>query len=149
MFIYGDATADKEDTKLEKGYNFYRLILDYLKQYKAGLRVLSSNPPVVMRGNWINTVFEKEIGGISVTISDKCTNTINDFVLLKEAADGTKSKEMETDPKTKVRYQKVGHFTDLFDYMMCFAFANEFAQYQRGSVVGSITTGKNKSRNSY
>ena len=56
MFVYGDATANKEDTKLEKGYNFYRLVLENLQQFKPTNRVLSSNPSVVMRGNWINTI---------------------------------------------------------------------------------------------
>lgn len=149
MFIYGDATADKEDTKLEKGYNFYRLIQDHLKQYRPALRVLKSNPSVVMRGNWLNTVFEKEIGGLSVLISEKCTKAVNDFVLLKEAADGTKLKEMETDNKTKVRYQRVGHFTDLFDYFMCYAFASEFSSYQRGGLPSYIQSGKNKIKHTY
>ena len=49
MFIYGDATANKEDTKLEKGMNFYKLITEALRQYKPSLRVLNSNPSVVMR----------------------------------------------------------------------------------------------------
>ena len=149
MFVYGDATAQKEDTKLEKGYNFFRLIMDELRMYQPQLRVLRANPSVVMRGMWINSVLEKEIGGIKVMINKDCKRAINDFVLLKEAADGTKLKEMETDSKTKVRYQKVGHFSDLFDYMICYAFANEFQKYQQG---GSplFSYGKNVgSKNSY
>lgn len=150
LFIYGDATAMKDDTKLEKGYNFFRLIMDYLKQYNPQQRVLSSNPSVVMRGMWINTIFEKEIGKIKITIGENCKKTINDFILLKEAADGTKSKDMETDPKTKVRYQKVGHFSDLFDYLMCYAFMNEFTNYQKGSAIKPISVGKNTaSKNAY
>lgn len=137
MFIYGDATANKSDTKLENGFNFYRLIMDYLKEFKPTNRVLRSNPSVVMRGNWINSIFEKEFGGLKIIIDNDCKNTINDFILLKEASDGTKLKEMETDTKTKARYQKVGHFSDLFDYIMVSAFANEFITYQRG---GKITT---------
>ena len=149
LFVYGDATAQKEDTKIEVGYNFFRLVLDHLKDYRPQLRVLKSNPSVVMRGMWINTIFEKQIGGISIKIDPSCKHTINDFVLLKEAADGTKLKEMETDPKTKVRYQKVGHFTDLTDYFLCFAFASEFSQYQAGG-ISKISYGKTtKSKNSY
>lgn len=149
MFIYGDATANKEDTKLEKGYNFFRLILDYLKDFKPTLRLQNSNPSVVMRGNWINTVFEKEIGGIKVVFDERCKRAINDFIGLKEAADGTKLKEMETDPKTKVRYQKVGHFTDLFDYFLCTAFAGEFLKWQKGGAGVKVTVGKQTSKNSY
>ena len=149
LFVYGDATAQKDDTKLEHGYNFYRIVLDCLKNYRPQLRVLKANPSVTMRGMWINTILEKELHGIRVMINPSCKTAINDFVLLKEAADGTKLKEMDTDPKTKVRYQKVGHFTDLFDYMLCFAFANEFAQYQAGGVT-KISYGKTvNSKNSY
>jgi len=126
------------------------LIMDNLKDYKPTNRVLRANPSVVMRGNWINTVLEKELHGIKVTISDTCKKAINDMVLLKEAADGTKLKEMETDPKTKVRYQKVGHFSDLFEYLLCSAFAQDFARYQAGDVVHLPISSKSMpSKNSY
>ena len=150
LFVYGDATANKEDTKLEKGYNFYRIILEELKEFRPASRVMRSNPSVVMRGNWINTVLEKELGGIRVVINEECKKMINDLVNLKEAADGTKLKEMESDPKTKIRYQKVGHFSDLFDYLMVSAFAGEFDLFQRGGTNISINFGKNKpSKNHY
>jgi len=129
MFVYGDATANKQDTKLEKGYNFYSIIMEHLKEFNPTNRVLSSNPSVVMRGNWINTVLEIELNGISVTIGENCKKTITDFVSLKEAPDGSKLKEMGTDPKTKARYQKVGHFTDLFDYLICTAFRDDYLLY--------------------
>ena len=149
LFVYGDATAQKEDTKLEKGYNFFRLVQDNLVQYKPSMRISKSNPSVAMRGMWINTVLEKGIGGIKIIIGDNCKKTINDFINTKEAADGTKNKEMETNAN-KVRFQKVGHFTDLFDYLLCTAFANDFVNYQRGDIQNSFTFGKNKhSKNSY
>ena len=148
VFIYGDATANKEDTKLEKGYNFYRLIMDALGKYSPRIRVLNSNPSVVMRGNWINTVLEKELGGLKVVIDEKCKHTINDFVLTKEDAEGGKNKkDMDTDPKTKVRYQKYGHFTDLFDYLICSAFYAEFSKYQNGKVYHMPMIGKYNSKN--
>lgn len=149
MFVYGDATAEKQDTKLEKGYSFYRLVMEALRQYKPQLRLTKSNPSVVMRGNWINTVFEKEIGGLRFIIGEQCKTAINDFILLKEAADGTKLKEMDTDAKTGVRYQKVGHFTDLFDYIVCTAFMGEFQSYQKGTANFHVSMGKNAPRRPY
>lgn len=149
LFIYGDATANKQDTKLEKGYNFFRLIMDYLAAYRPVNRVLNSNPSVVMRGNWINTVFEKNIGGLNFCIGENCKQAINDFVTLKEAADGTKLKEMATDPQTGARFQKVGHYSDLFEYLCCSAFAGKYEEYQRGGRVASPILGKNISRNDY
>ena len=149
LFVYGDATAEKDDTKLEKGYSFYRLVMEALRQYRPTLRLQKANPSVVMRGNWINTVLEKEHGGIRVIIGEHCKTTINDFILLKEAADGSKLKEMETDAKTGVRYQKVGHFTDLFDYLICTAFAGEFQAYQKGTAGFLVSMGKNAPKRPY
>lgn len=128
MFVYGDATANKEDTKMEKGYNFYTLIMENLKEYSPVNRVTRSNPSVVMRGNWINTIFETNLNGIRVTIGEHCREAITDFVSLKEAPDGTKFKETEKG-KTGVRYQKYGHFTDLFDYIMTSAFQQSYNIY--------------------
>lgn len=149
LFVYGDATANKQDTKLEKGYNFFRLIMDYLAAYHPTNRVLASNPSVVMRGNWINTVFEKNIGGLEFIIGENCKKASNDFISLKEASDGTKLKEMASDPATGARFQKVGHYSDLFDYIACSAFANKFIEYQRGGRVAAPMTGSNVSKNSY
>lgn len=149
LFVYGDATSQKADVKLEKGHNFFRLIMEELRQYRPSLRVSKSNPSVSMRGNFINTILESNFDGISFLIDESCKKSINDFILTKEAADGTKNKEMETDSLTKVRYQKTGHFTDLTDYLLCYAFADSFARYQRGGVDTKIVIGNNYSKNSY
>lgn len=149
LFVYGDASSQKADVKLEKGHNFFRLIMDELSIFRPSLRVSKSNPSVAMRGNFINTVLESEFDSISFMIDESCKKSINDFILTKEAADGTKNKEMETDPQTHVRYQKTGHFTDLTDYLICYAFADSFERYQRGGVETKITAGKSLSRHGY
>jgi len=131
MFIYGDATSRKEDVKIEKGYNFFKLIARELKSYDPVLRVALSNPSVVMRGNFINKVLLTNFEDIKIVIGSNCKKAIEDFVNVKEASDGTKHKEMVTDDKTKVRYQKYGHFTDLFDYIICKAFEKEYQLYQK------------------
>jgi len=149
LFLYGDATANKEDTKMEKGYNFYRMIMDELRDYRPSNRVLTHNPSVVMRGNFINTVLEKNFRGLTVQISPTCKKTIEDLTNVKEASDGTKNKDSVTDPATKVRYQKYGHLSDCLDYFMVSAFANEYSDYQRGGVITLPTYGRNVSKNSY
>lgn len=137
MFVYGDATANKQDTKLENGYNFYRIVMDYLAQFRPVNRVSASNPSVVMRGNWINSVFENNIGGLNFVIGENCKTAITDFVMLKESPDGTKHKEMETSPKTGARQQKLGHFTDLFDYIACTAFNKQYTAYLKEPVYNN------------
>ena len=143
VLLYGDATAQKQDTKLEKGSNFFTLIMGYLKDYKITNKVGKSNEGVSMRGSWINAVLEKGNGGLKFLIDRKCKNTISDFVMTKENADGSKLKQMATDPKTKVRFQSVGHLSDLTDYFLCTRFADMFDTYKRGGRGFKITTGKN------
>ena len=150
MFVYGDATAEKQDTKIEKGMSFYRIVAQELAQYQPKMRVTPSNPSVIQRGNFINSCLEHNYKGIRFTVDTSCKETIKDFVLLKEASDGTKLKEMATDPVTKARFQKVGHFTDLTDYIFCSAFAVEFDAYQRGPGDSTMMASRSPlKRNSY
>lgn len=147
LFIYGDATAEKQDTKLEKGRTFYRIIMEHLARFRPQLRVPPSNPSVVMRVDFFNTVLERKYGGIEFGIDERCKLTIQDFMSIKEAADGTKNKEMETDPVSKVRYQKYGHFTDLCDYFICRAFYEDYTNFMRGGAPIRVSVGRNTSKN--
>jgi Terminase large subunit, T4likevirus-type, N-terminal len=150
LFIYGDSTSQKADTKLEKGHNFFSLITGYLDHFKPRLRVSKSNPSVSMRGNFINAVFEKEMFGIRFIIDPSCKESIADFINTKESEDGGKVKNMITDSITKSRFQEHGHTSDSFDYMITYAFFSQFCDYQNGGRSGGVTWGNNApSRNQY
>lgn len=142
MFVYGDATSKKQDTKLEKGQNFFTLILKYLKRFNPSLRVPPSNPSVVMRGRFINYVFERGYSGIQFMVDESCKTSIRDFNNLKEDSDGTKKKERET--VNGVSQEKYGHTSDTFDYLICQAFYGEYTNYQKGTIAINSKTGKNK-----
>jgi phage terminase large subunit len=130
VMIYGDATSRKADVKLQKGYNFFILVAKYLAQYHPHIKVPLSNPPVMMRGIFANQIFEGRIPDTQVTIGTNCRKTINDLRYTKEAADGTKLKETEKDPKTGVTFQPYGHLSDTFDYFICKFWASKFAEFQ-------------------
>lgn len=132
LFIYGDATSRKDDVKQMKGYDFFRLVENALAKFRPTRRVSRTNPSVVMRGNFINTVLEKDYQGCTFMIDDKCKKAVSDFIMTKQASDGSKNKKPITDPNTKISYQPYGHFTDLTDYIMCYVWANEYNIYQRG-----------------
>ncbi len=136
LFIYGDATSQKRDTKIAEGHNFFTLIAGHLKNFRPSMRVLKSNPSVAMRCSFINAILEKEVFDLKISINEECKTTVADFILTKEDADGTKVKAMETDPKTKSRYQANGHMTDAFEYFIVSAFASLYKQYQRGDREG-------------
>jgi hypothetical protein len=151
LFIYGDATSQKEDVKQQKGHNFFKLIQNELMNYKPIMRVGKSNPSVVMRGNFFNTILFSNFGDIEFIINPELKDAIQDFTNTKEAADGSKDKAKVKDAKSGISYQMYGHISDLTDYLICEAFKTEYQMYQRGDVtqyvrkIGSqIQQGKNR-----
>lgn len=141
MFIYGDPAGKHEDTRQEKGYNDFTIIMSELAQYAPSKKVAMSAPAVIMRGNFINTVWEKNFEGLEFLIGDKCKHTINDYMYLKEASDGTKLKEKVKE--NGVSFEKFGHCSDANDYFLCQAFQGEYTKYQRGGIIPKVTTGPN------
>jgi hypothetical protein len=134
MFIYGDATSQKADVKQQKGYNLFTIILNELKEFNPQKRVPASNPALVPRGQFINSVLYNQFDGIEFLISHELKDAINDFILTAEAPDGTKAKQVVKDPVSGVSYQPNGHITDLTDYIVCYAFSKSFSKFQKGSV---------------
>lgn len=133
LFIYGDRTSKKEDTKLEKGSNFFTIIQQELREYTPSTRLPNRNPPVVMRGNFMNMIFYNNFQDIIIEIHSKCNNSIGDFTYLKEASDGTKLKEKAKNPQTGVTYEKRGHTSDSAEYLICQVFKTEFYTYINGN----------------
>ena len=131
LFVYGDPSGKKMDTRLERGGNDYTIIMSALHEFRPRNRVQKKAWGVAARAMFINSILEAELYGISVNISEKCGTTITDFKFIKEAADGGKHKEMHK-PKGQVPYQKYGHCSDAFDYFITAAFINELLRYNRG-----------------
>lgn len=135
LFVYGDATSQKEDVKQEKGYNFFSVVMRELAAFNPQKRVPASNPSVVMRGQFINGILFNNFNEIIFKIAPHLKEAINDFTNTKEAADGTKAKINVKDAKSGVSYQEYGHISDLTDYFICKAFSDDFAQFQNGGIT--------------
>lgn len=132
IFIYGDPAGKHEDTRSEKGHNDFTIIEIELDIFKLSRRVQSKAPSVSMRGMFINEVFRSNFEDIVISINRNCHNSIADFCHLKEASDGTKMKAKEMNDITKVSFEKHGHTSDSFDYLITSAFSSEYLKFQRG-----------------
>lgn len=132
LFVYGDPNGRKEDTRTEKGYNDYKIIQNELEKYRPILRVASKAPPVVMRGNFINSCFDGSFEGLRIYLFENSTYLKNDLLFGKEASDGTKLKE-KARGEDGVQHEKYHHFSDGMDYMICEAYKSKFESYQRGN----------------
>lgn len=149
VFIGGDPTSDKEDVKLEKGHDFFVLIMAELKGYKPRRNVLKSSPSVRMSADFFNSILENEVEGLVFRVDKKCRKAINDYENTKEDKNGKVDKKTVINPVTKVSYQPWGHFVDLTRYFLCYTFAAEYAKYQKGGLGGPVITGRRTAKSSY
>lgn len=158
LFLYGDpgglkqSTADETFVRVkEKDYNEFNKIKIQLSKFKPQLRVSRVYPPVKLRGDFINTIFEIKFEGIEILFGENCKHTHAEYANLKEASDGTKHKEKYKDETTGVTCEKWGHISDGDDYFLTEAFRHELIKYQTGdSNVHQISGGKSiLSQNTY
>jgi len=142
LFVYGDRTSIKEDTKLEKGENFFTKIIQDLQIYSPNLRMQSVNPSVVQSAAFINRIYAGEISNLTIEINEKCKKSRYDYQYALEDSDGTLKKSKKTNPVTKVSYEEFGHPSDAKRYFITMAFADEYNKYLRGDKKTTIRTGK-------
>jgi hypothetical protein len=88
-------------------------------------RVTRRNPALVKRRDFANKMFAEGYD-IRLIFDPSCKRLITDFEFVKEAPDGGKLKEMTKDSNTGESYQKLGHHSDCWDYLICSAFEDYF-----------------------
>jgi hypothetical protein len=149
LFIYGDRTSIKEDTKLAKGENFYTKIQQHLAEYAPRLRMQSANPSVVQSGGFINEIYRSNFENITIFVNDTCKKSLFDYQYALEDSDGTIKKSKKTNPVTKVSYEEFGHCSDCLRYFITVAFATEYQSYLQGGRKSIITIGRNRNKSGY
>ena len=132
LFVYGDATSKKSDTKIQKGMNFYLLIKQYLITLKPIFRVPKANPSVIMSRNFTNAILCGDIEGISFGIDSKCRNSINDYQYCTEDEEGKVNKKVIKDKITGQSYQEYGHATDVLRYVLTAIWIDIYKKFQKG-----------------
>lgn len=132
VFLYGDSTSDREDTKLEAGVNYFTILRDIIDEdFPVQIRKPRKNPSVAMSAEFINACFAVNYKGIEIIIGDNCKESINDYLLVQEKTDGKMKK-----PKDKNGIEILGHISDCFRYIIAEAFSTEYKQYQRRRFTG-------------
>lgn len=131
VFLYGDPAGKHEDTRSEKDVNDFSIIIKELREFGIINRVTKKAPSVNLRGEFINSIFEKNYAGIYIFINAKCKYTINDYTYLKEDQEGKKSKKKVKDERTGISYEEYGHNSDANDYFLCRVFLQEMKQFIR------------------
>ena len=132
LFIYGDATSKKQDTKIQKGQNFYLLIKGYLKNSHPTFRVPPSNPSVIMSRGFTNEVLLGSVEGLKIAFDSRCRNSINDYQYCTENEEGKVNKKVIKDKVTGQSYQEYGHACDTLRYILTRMFVDKYKKYMKG-----------------
>jgi len=132
VYVYGDATSKKRDTKLEKGQNFYYLVRSYLIKMKPDFRVPLANPSVTMSRRFVDALLFGDIDGYNFGIDKRCVKSINDYQYTQENEDGKVMKKVVKDRNTGQSYQERGHCTDALRYLLCALLLEQYKIFVRG-----------------
>lgn len=150
IIITGDATSRKQDAKLERGYNFYRLVQKYLTNggfEHLKLVVPNINESVFMRSTWIDNLLSEDL--LKVRVDPGCKGSITDLQECQWDATGTKiNKEKVTVTNefgVKTSMEKRGHHLDAFAYLLLYVWKKEYFKYKAGG-NGKIASKFNNSK---
>ncbi len=133
LFVHGDSTAKARSTVDENNASFFDKYIAELNL--AGVKTVSrvgrSNPRIALSAAFINDIYETNYGGWHIRISEDCFESIEDYILVKEDADGTMKKPKETNKETQVRFEPQGHISDTKRYFICSVLADVFKSYKQ------------------
>ena len=119
ILTYGDASGKARIPGLGSLTNFKIIKRIFSKYFYTENKGKDSNVSNLKRKKLLNRLFEGKYPEIEIYIAEECVETIRDFEFLKQAPDGGKFKEKETDPSTGKQYEKIGHTSDTLEYFIC------------------------------
>lgn len=132
-FIYGDATGKNRTPVVMQGVRHnYDIVEQKLRvhMHSASNRVTRRNPSHGVVRDFCNAYLGGKLA-LWVTFDPAMTNTTQDMVHVKEAADGGILKVMWKDRATGVTAEKYGHCLQAHYYLTTQAFANMYSKFIR------------------
>jgi len=129
IYLYGDASSDREDAKLQKGMNYFSMFRDKIRErgFNIQIRKSSKNPPVAISAEFINAIYAYNFRDWVIGIDRRCKESLNDYVNAEENTDGTMKKTKEGG------IEIIGHCSDTKRYFLSKALKDDFKYYQKGS----------------
>ena len=132
--LYGDQTTKARNSIDPLKRSFYDLFVLGLKEqhYNIVDKFFRKNPIVAQTGEFINDVLSNRFDHIRIKIDESCSVSISDYIDSKEDLNGNILKAKEKNKKGQ-SYEKNGHYSDCFRYIVCKAFEPDFKKYKRSS----------------
>lgn len=132
VYIYGDPSANAKSTVDDEGRSFFDKYIGELTtaNVRVSNRVGRKAPGVAISAAFINEIYEKNYAGWEILIHERCHKSIEDYQMVKENMDGTMLKKRETNPETKVSFERYGHPSDCKRYFLTTLLAEDFLKYK-------------------
>ncbi|MEO6546569.1 MAG: phage terminase large subunit [Ferruginibacter sp.] len=132
VFICGDPSASKRSTVDANSSSFYEKYAEMVTKrgFRVVNKVMKSAPEVALSGAFVNAIYENNLNGWSINISDNCFASIEDYIMVKEDAEGKMAKQKVRDPDTGITYERAGHISDSKRYFILTVLAGDFDKYK-------------------
>jgi len=127
VYYYGDASLHVGSTLVKAGVTGFSQISNEYKGYTKhdSDRTHKSNPPIVLRTEFVNTLLKgEEAGGLKldIKIHPDCEYLITDLKFQKQGPDGKPVKE-RVKGEDGVSFELYGHMADALVYLITSAFS--------------------------
>jgi PBSX family phage terminase large subunit len=135
VYVYGDPSAGRQSTVDANSASFYDKYIEVLTRagFRVEKRVAKSAPEVALSAAFVNDIYETNLYGWAIGISDKCYTSIEDYLLVKEDAEGRMLKKKTKDKESGVTYEPLGHCSDTKRYFITKVLATDFDRYKKRS----------------
>ena len=140
VVVTGDPAGLQRSTQTEDGVNNFTILMSALRKnpiLRPELRLMTKQPSQKNRVEWINEIFGG-FDGWNVYIDMRMRKLTEDLTYQMRNEDGSKNKRKVTDPETGVKYEKYGHCSDVFDYILCGFLSKSWEKYKRGASSSRI-----------
>lgn len=131
VYLHGDASGKAANTIDDNNRSFFDLVIDTLNSegFKVEDKIGDKNPSVPISGEFINSIFDGNVSGVSIGIDSKCTVSIEDYQAVQKDANGAILKTKIRNSVTKQSYEEHGHFSDTFRYVVVDLLSKEFTEF--------------------
>ena len=131
VYLHGDASTKSANNIDEEKRSFHDLFISTLNEKGVEVEdvVANANPSVSMSGEFINSILEGSIPGLSITIGDNCRVSMEDYQSVQKDANGGILKTRVKNKMTMQTYEEHGHFSDTFRYVVCDLMREEFIAF--------------------
>ena len=138
VFVYGDASGNKKDTRQNK--TDYEIIKQALRPMlnNQSDRTWRQNPAVLRRREWENNILSGKYPKKRILIDPSCKEVAADFHNVKTDANGMKLKSVTTGPNGE-KYQEWGHFSDTGDYVITKIWEDDYRRFT-GNVLSIVSS---------